>query len=184
MREPARKLLHLTDRVREFLFDQHLKVGADHLVTIGFAGLIVEIPNISIASCIDLAEARAILLDLSENPRVRRRCAADHHRIATCLRDHGAGVFWAANVPVADYRNLHRVFDGGNPLPAGLTAVSHLAGAGVQGDSREPATLGHARKFYADDLFVVPAGAELYREGNFHHGADRFENFADSRKIA
>src|SRR5271163_1934754 len=32
MREPGGELLHLADGVREFLFDQHLEVGADHLV--------------------------------------------------------------------------------------------------------------------------------------------------------
>src|SRR5437763_17166809 len=39
--EPGDKLLHLAPGPMHLLIDQHLEVGADHLVTIGVGGLIV-----------------------------------------------------------------------------------------------------------------------------------------------
>jgi len=42
VREPRRELLHFADGVGEFLFDQHLEVGADHLVAVEFGGVVVE----------------------------------------------------------------------------------------------------------------------------------------------
>src|SRR5580704_219616 len=42
MREPTGELLHLSDGVGEFFFDQHLKVGADHLVAVAFARVVVS----------------------------------------------------------------------------------------------------------------------------------------------
>ena len=44
--EPARELLHLADGVREFFFNQHLEIGADHLVAIQFGGLVVGVRGV------------------------------------------------------------------------------------------------------------------------------------------
>src|SRR4051812_45670135 len=122
---------------------------------------------------------RAILLDLAEDPRIAWGATADHHGIAAGLADHGACIFGAADVPIADYRNFDRVFNGSDPLPAGVSAIAHLPRAGVQRDSGQAAAFGHAGQFHADDFLVVPSGAKFYGEGNLHRDADRFENPAD-----
>ena len=40
--EPRGELLHLAHGVGQFFFDQHLEIGADHLVAVDFGGLVVE----------------------------------------------------------------------------------------------------------------------------------------------
>src|ERR1700733_11001011 len=107
--EPTGELLHLADRVGEFFFDQHLEVGADHLVAVGLGGVIVGISG-------------GVLFDLAEDPGIRWGGAADHDGVTSSLGDHGAGVFGAADIAVADDRNLHGIFYGGDPFPAGLAA--------------------------------------------------------------
>jgi len=66
----------------------------------------------------------------------------------------------------------------------GVAAVTLLARAGVQRDRAEPTGLSHLGKFDADDVVVVPTGAEFYGEGNLHGRTHRFENLADHRKVA
>src|SRR5215472_1666451 len=117
----------------------------------------------------------AVFFDLPEDPWVGRSHAADHDGVAAGLGDHGAGVFWSTDVAVADHGNLHGVFDGRDPFPAGLAAVTLFAGAGVERDGGEPAAFGHACEFDADDLVLIPSGAEFHGEGNFHRGTDGFE---------
>src|SRR5579872_2341767 len=41
--EPAGELLHLADSVGEFFLNQHLEIGADHLVAVEFGGLVVGV---------------------------------------------------------------------------------------------------------------------------------------------
>ena len=72
----------------------------------------------------------------------------------------------------------------GDPLPARLSAVALLAGAGVEGDGGESAFFGHLRELDVDDFLVVPSGAKLDGEGNLHGGADGLEDVADERQIA
>src|SRR5437660_8608413 len=43
MREPGGELLHLAFRSWHFFFDEHLEIGADHFVAIGFGRLIVKL---------------------------------------------------------------------------------------------------------------------------------------------
>src|SRR5579872_172555 len=130
------------------------------------------------------SNCRAILLDLAEDPRIRRSAAADHDGVASGLRDHGAGVFGRTDVAVADDGNLHGVFDGGDPLPSSLAAVAHLASAGVKRNGGESAILGHAGQLDADDFFIVPSGAKFHGEGNLHRGTDGFEDAADGGEVA
>src|ERR1700719_1622728 len=162
MREPGGELLHLADSVGEFFFDQHLEVGADHLVAVGLAGLVVgELGRFHVAPDAFVRGSRrqrgafiiwvagifktwadecvrpyvgAVLLDLAKDPGIRWGGAADHYRVTARLRDHGTGVFRRANVAVADHRNLYRILDGGNPLPSGLAAITLLTRARMQGD--------------------------------------------------
>ena len=73
---------------------------------------------------------------------------------------------------------------GGDVLPAGLAGVAVLAGAGVEGDGVEAAVFGQLGEFDADDVFVVPAHAELDGEGNGDGGADGLEDALDLRQVA
>src|SRR4051812_31667252 len=96
-------------------------------------------------SCrIIISDYGAVLLDLAENPRVAWGGAADHNGVAASLRDHGAGIFGRADIAIADDGNLHGVFNGGDPFPASVPAVSLLAGAGVEGDGGQAAAFCHA----------------------------------------
>ncbi len=125
----------------------------------------------------------AVLLDLAEDPRIRGCRAADHDRITSGLGYHSAGVFRRADIAVPDHRNLNRILDGGNPIPACLAAVSLLTGAGMQRDSAQATVLGHLGQLDADDLVVIPPRAEFYCERDFHRCADSLENFADRGQI-
>src|SRR5215813_8997815 len=100
------------------LLDQHLEIGADHLVAIELARAIV-------------AAGFGVLANLAEDPRIGGRGAADHHCVASRLCDHGYRVFGRADIAVADYRDTNRVFHRGNPVPARVDAVSLLARAGM-----------------------------------------------------
>ena len=71
----------------------------------------------------------AILLNLPEDPGIRRRGSSNHHRIASGLPDHRARVCGCADVAIADHRNFHRIFYRRNPLPAGVSAVALFPGA-------------------------------------------------------
>src|SRR5205085_181640 len=104
----------------------------------------------------------AILLNLSEDPGIRRRRSADHDGIAAGGRDHRARVFWRANVAIANDGNFDCIFDCRNPFPARVSAVTLLSRAGVQRYRAESAIFGDLCQLYADDLFVVPSGTELY----------------------
>src|SRR5262249_4946366 len=83
-----------------------------------------------------------------------------------------------------DDRNLHGVLDRSNPFPAGLSAVTLLASAGVQSYGGESAVLRHLREIDVHDLFVAPSGAELDREWNADRGTDRLEDVANQRQVA
>ena len=54
----------------------------------------------------------------------------------------------------------------------------------MQCDRAQAAVFGHLGQLHADNIFVVPAGAELYREWNLDGCAHRFEDFADRGQIA
>src|SRR5262252_7711637 len=51
-------------------------------------------------------------------------------------------------------------------------------------DAIESGILSHACQVDADEFVVIPSGAELYRERDFHGGADGFENLPNERRIA
>src|ERR1700736_1381097 len=110
MREPRGKLLHLANCVWQLLLDEHLEVGANHLIAIGLGWFLIT------TVC-------GVLLDLAEDPGIRRRRSSDHYRIAASLRDDGASVFGRADVAVSDHRNLNRLLDSSDPFPARLAAV-------------------------------------------------------------
>src|SRR3984957_10806804 len=94
-------------------------------------------------------DSRAALLDLPEDPGIRGRGSSDHHRVATSLRDHGAGVLRRADIAIADDGDLHRVFDRGNPLPARVAAVTLLTRARMERNGCEATGFRHAGQFHA-----------------------------------
>src|ERR1700751_5908293 len=96
------------------------------------------------ASRMTISYCFAVLLDLAEDPWVAGGHAANHDRVAVRLGDHRAGVFGGTDVAVADDRDPDGVFDGGDPFPAGLAAVAHFTGAGMEGDCGQPAIFRHA----------------------------------------
>jgi len=116
MREVGGELLHLAHGVRLRTLLQHLVVCAHDLVALRFRRVIVR-------------TRFHVLLDLPEDPRIRRRCPPDHHRIAASLSNHSASVFRCANIAIPDHRDLHRLLDRRNPIPARLPAVTLLAPA-------------------------------------------------------
>ena len=159
------------------LVDQHLEVGADHAVAVVVGGVIVGADAGGLFG-------GGVLGDLAEDPRVRGSGAADHDGIAVGRVDHGGGVFGGADVAVADYRDIDCVLYCGYVLPAGLSCVAVLAGAGVEGYGVEAAVFGHLREVDADDVLVVPAHAELDGEGDGDRAANGLEDGLDLREVA
>src|SRR6185437_16735769 len=154
-------------RVGKLFFNQHLEVCTDHLVAVRFRGLVVTglraVPEqitfpahtreghgfsradrslyVRGFSPRESGVSFAILLDLAEDPWIRRCHAADHRCVAASLRNHGAGIFGRANVAVSDDGNFYGIFHRGDPFPAGLAAITLLAGAGVESDRAKAAGL-------------------------------------------
>src|ERR1700757_1668462 len=111
MREPRRKLLHLALRFGIFGLDEHFKVGPDHAIA-------VEIRRLVVAACC------RVLSDLPEDPWIRWSRAPDHYSVAAGLGNQCAGVFRAAHIAIANDRNLYRILDGSDPLPARLPRIA------------------------------------------------------------
>src|ERR1700688_3799107 len=126
---------------------------------------------------------RAVLLNLPKNPRIGRRGSPNHYRVASGRGHHGASVLRSANISVSNYRNLHRVFDRGNPLPSRGSAVTLLARARVQRDRAQSAVLSDFRQLDANNLIVIPTGTELHRKRNLYRGAYGFENPSNARQV-
>src|SRR3954470_24765013 len=136
--------------------------------------------------CLHIAilQSLAILLNLSEYPGIRGGCATDHYRVTFSRGYHGARVFRAADVSISDHRNLDCIFNRGNPLPACVAAVALLASAGMERNCAQAAVFGNFRQLDADNLFVIPAGAELDGKWNFYRRTHRFENSSNTRQVA
>src|SRR6185312_13104925 len=163
------KLLHLALNflsVHVRLGQQHFKVGADHAVAILIGRLVV-------------AAGGRVLSDLAEDPGIGGGGAADHNSVAASLVDEGGGVFGRAHVSVADNGDGNCVLYGGDPLPARLTGVALLAGAGMQGDGSKAGLLRDAGQLHANDVVVVPAEANLDGERDGDGGADGLEDGRD-----
>ena len=92
------------------------------------------------------------------------------------------GVFGGADVAVADHRNLHGVFNGGDPVPIGPGRCSPARGCGRAG--RRP-RVRNLRPCGASSTQTISSSFHPARNftvnGNRHGGADGFENLADQR---
>src|SRR5579885_3326325 len=91
MREVRRKLLHLADDIPLAALDQHGIILTHHLVTVMLSRLAV-------------GAGSEILLNLAENPWIRRCGAADHHGIASGFAHHTDRVFGRDDIAIADHR--------------------------------------------------------------------------------
>jgi len=97
MSEEAGELLHLADGVGHFGCDQAAEISGKQVVAVKFGGLVIAL-------------RRGVLRDLAEDPRVRRRGAADHDGVASGFSDHAGGILRSANVAIADDGNSHSLF--------------------------------------------------------------------------
>src|SRR6266852_3498055 len=109
--EPRRELLHLPFRSGHFFFQQHLEVGTDHLVAVGFGGFVVGLVSRTIRGCGaslrwtaeggcpyvnwtggDARRSTYVLLDLAEDPRICRGHPAYHFVVVPSGAEfHGEG---------------------------------------------------------------------------------------------
>ena len=171
MSEPGSKLLHLAGCVRKFLIQQHRKIRANQVVAIQFRRLRV-------------ASAGRVFRDLAKNPRIRRRGAANHHRIAMRLGHQRACIFRRANIAVPNHRNRHRLLDGANPFPPRLAGVALFAGARMQRHSIQSARLRQPRQLHAHNAVIVPSHAKLHRERNRHRRSHPLKDARNQRQVA
>src|SRR5437867_13339399 len=162
MREVAGELLHLPGHLRVvpvFVVDQHAVIRADYLVPVAFGGL-------------RIAPGREILLDLTEDPGIRRGRAPYHDGVAARLGHHAGGVFGRLDVTVAYNRYPNRHLDCGNARPVRMPGEALLAGASVQRYGLDPTVLGQPRHPDVYNLVLVPARAELDGKPYLHCRAD------------
>src|SRR5271168_1225385 len=125
-----------------------------------------------------------VLLHLREDPRVGGGGAADHHGVAAGFAHHARSVFRSVDVAVANHGNFHRVFYGGDDVPVGGAGVALRARARVDGHALDADAFGEFGDIDGDNGILVPAGAQLDGERDFHcrtHGA---EDIFQQRQIA
>ena len=87
-------------------------------------------------------------------------------------------MYWAI------WRKIHGFAGAARPIPLRLPAVTLLPRARVQRNRVQPLGLRHSRQFDADNLFLVPAHAELYGEGNCDRLAHGAKDLADLGQVA
>src|SRR5260221_10239786 len=75
VREVSGELFHFSDYVRSAAVAEHAVVRPHDVVALAFGGMFV-------------ASSGEVLLDLTEDPGIRRSCSSNHHRVAAGLRDH------------------------------------------------------------------------------------------------
>ena len=79
---------------------------------------------------------RQILANLPEDPRVRGRRTANHHRIATRLAYHADRVFRSLDIAIADDWQVRRGLQLGNPRPVRDAGIALLASPRMHCDRR------------------------------------------------
>src|SRR5579884_4880 len=108
-----------------------------------------------------------ILLDLAEDPWIRRCRAADHHCITARLAYHADRVFGGDDVAVSDHGNaMDSGFRFGDTRPIRLAAVALFTRARVECDRLHAAVLSQFRHLSRDELPIVPTGAKFQRKWN------------------
>src|ERR1700676_1891454 len=130
------------------MVSQHQIIAAHELITGMLAGNLV-------------GTSVYVVLNLTEDPRIRRRGPPHHDRIAAGFPDHPLGIFRRGVVAVADPWNANCRLYFADARPVGGSAVALLAGARVQGDGLETAILGEARHANRHQLAIVPTRPEF-----------------------
>ncbi len=123
-------------------------------------------------------------MNLAEDPRVRGGGAADHDAVAAGVLEHAHGVFGAEDVAVAHYGNRDGLLEGGDQVPVGVPGVALRASAAVQRDALQADVFGDAADLAADDVVVVPAGAELAGERDRDGAAHLAEDLRNQGQVA
>src|SRR5882724_554271 len=93
MREVGGELFHLSDHVRSASVAQHAVVSAHDVVALAFRRMLV-------------ASGGEVLVDLAEDPRIRRRGSPNHYGVATGLCNHADRVFRRKDVSISDDRDV------------------------------------------------------------------------------
>ena len=171
MSEIRGELFHFADGVALAAVEEHGVVLAHHAVSV-------------VVTSLGIGAGGQVFLDLAEDPGVGAGGTADHDGVAARLGDYADGILGGDDVAVADDGNLYSSFDLGDAGPVGFSAVTLLAGAGVEGNRLETAVLGEAPHADGDQLLVIPAGTELHSERNGDGGANFTEDALDEREVA
>src|SRR3989441_8944415 len=116
--------------------------------------------------------------EADENPGGAEGAATDHDRGAAGRADHGPRVVVAPHIAVAGDRDPHRVDDRGDDLPGREAGELLRARARVDGDRVDALALGEPRDLDRVHRAVVPAAADLDREGH----ADRLSQSAEDQQ--
>ena len=129
MRKVSGELLHLADCIALIALAQHSVVSAHDVVALPLGRVLI-------------ASRGKILLDLAEDPWIRRSGAADHHCIAARFTHHANRVLWRDDVAIADHGDIsHRGFYFRDSRPIRLAAITLFARARMEGNRLKPAIL-------------------------------------------
>src|SRR5450432_854120 len=90
--EVSSELFHLAHYVRHGAIAKHPVVSAHNLVALVFGGMLI-------------GAGLDVLLDLTEDPRIRRSGAADHNGVAAGLSRHSNCILRREDVAVSDNRD-------------------------------------------------------------------------------
>ena len=89
--------------------------------------------------------------DFPKNPRMAHRSPTDHQACHICfpetLKRDGSRV----DIPIADYRNLHRIGNCSDDAPIGFTRVALLFCASMNRESGNPLAFENARRLESID---------------------------------
>src|SRR5438093_11896229 len=110
---------------------------------------------------------------LGEEPRVPERTTRDHDAGAAGVPAHGENVLRGADVAVADDRNVERLDHAGDLVPIGLPGEHLRARAGMQGERLGTRLATTQRDADRIALRLVPAAANLDRDGYLRRVAHR-----------
>src|SRR4029077_20947457 len=158
--EPARELLHLSDRVGPARIAQMLEISRKQNVAIAVRGLFIP------------SRSHKLFI-LSEDPRIRAGSAPDHHSITVGLANHSQGVFGRVDIAIPDDGNSHSLLYCANQVPIRRSGISLLPRSGMHCDGFHAHAFRNAGNLAGDNALLVPARARLDRQGNAHSVANR-----------
>src|SRR6202022_4696192 len=99
--------------------------------------------------------------DLTGQPRLALRAAADHDRVGARHFKRGHGFLERCDIAVDDERNADRILDSAHRGPIGVTLVELATRAAVYGNQLHARGLCAARQFRRVEGAIVPAEPHL-----------------------